>query len=180
MQSSNGPSFDRLTVLSIKTNVYRSVLEAFSILRYFPTLQKLTLLGGLIHQRMQGDENLRDELAEMAKTALPFLQDVRTTSYDFFTTLLLDKRPLRRVELPRIVYSDIDGLISNLLRITHSTLEVLCFTCPVDKFVLLEKIHLFKSLRSLSVNIVHDTFQVNDITYGAKYIEKLIMVGESP
>jgi len=175
MQSSKGPSFDRLTVLSITTNEHKSVLEVFWMLRYFPTLHKLHFRGAIYHQYLQGSE----ELTEMAKVALPFLQDVTTTSYDFLTTLLLDKRPLRRVEFQAIP-KDTNDFILNLLRTTHSTVEVLGFKCPIGKFELLEKIHLFKSLRSLSITLVSYAWPVSDVTYGAKYIEKLTMLGESP
>jgi len=150
------------------------------MLGYFPTLQKLHLRGAILHEHLQGSEDPPDELTEMAKAALPFLQDVTTTSYDFLTTLLFDKRPLRRVEFHQAMCNDINGFISNLLRTTHSTVEVLGFRCPVNKLELLEKIHLFKSLRSLYVTIVSHSYPVSDVTYGAKYIEKPTMVGESP
>ena len=149
------------------------------MLRYFPTLQKLHLRGEIAHQHLQGSEDLLDELTEMAKAALPFLQDVTTTSYDFLTTLLLDKRPLRRIEF-KAIPKDTNDFIFNLLRTTHSTVEILGFQCPFGEFELLEKIRLFKSLRSLSVTLMASSWPVSDPTYGAKYIEKLIMVGERP
>ena len=179
MQSSKGPSFDRLTVLSITTSEDKSVLEVFWMLRYFPTLQKLHLRGEIAHQHLQGSEDLLDELTEMAKAALPFLQDVTTTSYDFLTTLLLDERPLRRLEFQAIP-KDTNDFIFNLLRTTHSTVEILGFQCAFGEFELLEKIRLFKSLRSLSVTLMASSWPVSNLTYGAKYIEKLTMVGERP
>ena len=169
MQSSNGPSFDRLAVLSITTNEHKSVLEVFWMLRYFPTLQKLHLRGEIAHQYLQGSKGLLEELTEMAKAAVPSLQEITTTSYDFLTTLLLDKRPLRRVEYQEIP-KDTNDFIFNLLRTTHSTVERLGFHCAPGEFELLEKIRLFKSLRSLYVTLVAHFLSVRDLTYGAKYI----------
>jgi hypothetical protein len=44
--------------------------------------------------------------------------------------------------------------IFRLLRTAHSTLETLGFQCVFGEFELLEKIRLFKSLRSLYVTFV--------------------------
>ena len=168
MQSSNGPSFDRLEVLSITPNGRKSVLEVLWMLRYFPMLQRLHLRGEIAHQQLQGPKDLLEELTEMAKAAAPSLQEITTTSYDFLTTLLLDKRPLRRIEYQRIP-KDVNDFIFNLLR-THSTVERLGFHCARGEFERLEKIRLFKSLRSLYVTLVARFLSVRDLTYGAKYI----------
>ena len=180
-QSSNGPLFDRLTVLSITTRESKSVLEVFWMLRYFPTLQKLLLQGAVAHQYLQGSQNLLEELMEMAKAALPFLEEVTTTSYDFLTTLLLDKRPLRRVEY-REISKDIHGFIFNLLRTAYSTIEILGFQCAPGEFKLLERLRLFKSLRSLYVTLVAYSQSVSDHIHPAKYpetYEPSSMIGRS-
>ena len=168
MQSSNGPSFDRLTVLSITVGEHKSVLEVFWLLRYLPTLQKLLLRGPVAHQHLHGSQDQLDELTEMAKATLLHLQEVRTTSSDFLTTLLLDKRPLRRVECQSIS-NDIYSFIFNLLRTAHSTVETLGFQCTPGEFELLEKIRLFKSLRSLYITLMPPSWLVSGHTLGAKY-----------
>jgi hypothetical protein len=139
------------------------------MLRYFPTLHKLHLRGEIAHQHLQGSKGLLEELTEMAKAALPYLQEITTTSYDLLTTLLLDKRPLRRVEYQEMP-KDINDFIFNLLRTTHSTIETLGFHCAPAGFELLEKIRLFKSLRSLYVTLVTQSWSVSDLTYAAEYI----------
>ena len=168
MQSSNGPSFDRLTVLSITTNEHKSVLEVLWMLRYFPTLQKLHLSGEIAHQHLGGSKGLLEELTEMAKAALPFLQEITTASHDFLTTLLLDKRPLRGVEYQEIP-KDLNEFIFNLLRTAHSTVETLGFHCAPAAFEPLEKIRLFKSLRSLYITLVADSWSVSEPCSGVKY-----------
>jgi hypothetical protein len=153
MQLTNGPFFGRLTVLSITISQEKSVLEVFWMLRSFPTLQMLLLRGPITHQHLQGPQDLLEELNEMAKAALPHLQEVSTTSCDFLTTLLLDKRPLRRVECQETP-KDISDFIFNLLRTAHSTVETLGFQSTPGEFELLEKVRLFKSLRCLYVTLM--------------------------
>jgi hypothetical protein len=161
MLSSNKPSFDRLTALSMTTGEHRSVLEAFWMLRYFPKLQKLLLRGEIAHQHLKGSQGLLEELNEMAKAALPSLQEVRTTSSDFLTTLLLDKRPLKRVECQEPP-KDTSDFLFNLLRTANSTVETLGFHCAPEEFELLEKIRLFKRLRRLCVTLVARQGSVSD------------------
>jgi hypothetical protein len=169
MQSSNGPSFNRLTVLSITIVEHKSLLEVLLMLRYLPTLQKLLLRGPATYQHVQGSQDQLNELTEMAKAALPHLQEITTTSSDFLTTLLLDKRPLRRVECQGIS-NDIFSFIFNLLRIAHSTIETLGFQCSPGEFELLEKVRLFKFLRCLYVTLIPHSLSVGAHTLGAKYI----------
>ena len=153
MQTSNGPFFDRLTVLSITISEHKSVLEVFWMLRYFPTLHKLLLRGPGAHQHLYNPQGMLEESTEMAKSAVPHLQQVMTTSCDFLTTLLVDKRPLRRVECQEIS-KDINSFIFNLLRTAHATLETLGFQCTPGEFEILEKVRLFKSLRCLHVTLM--------------------------
>lgn len=160
MQSSHGPTFDRLTVLSITIGEHKSVLEIFSTLRYLPTLQKLLLRGPVAHEDLQGSQGQLDELTEMSKAALPYLQEITTTSCDFLTTLLLDKRPLRRVECLDIS-KDVHSFIFNLLRVAHSTVEKLSFLCTPGEFELLEKVRLFRSLRCLFVTLTPHEWSVS-------------------
>jgi len=167
MESSNGPSFDRLTVLSI--TMHKSLLEVLWVLRYLPTLQKLLLRGPITYQHVNHSQDQLDELTEMAKTALPHLQEVTTTSSDFLTTLLLDKRPLRRVECQGIS-NDIYNFIFNLLRTAHLTVETLGFQCTPEEFELLEKVRLFKSLRCLYVTLMPHSWSVSGFTLGANSI----------
>src|SRR5258706_10798926 len=164
-QSSNGPTFDRLTVLSIAIGEHKSLLEVFWMLRSFPTLQKLLLRGQISHQHLQGSEDQLDELNEMAKAALPHLQEITTTSCDFLTTLLLNKRSLRRVECQEIS-KDLHSFIFNLLRMAHSTVATLSFLCNPGEFELLEKVRLFKPLRCLHVTLMPHAWLVSGHTLG--------------
>ena len=179
-QTSNGPSFDRLTVLSVATSEHKSVLEVFWMLRYFPTLRVLHLRGAVAHQYLEGSQDLLHELTEMVTAALPSLQEVTTTSYDFLTALLLDKRPLRRVECQEMP-KNVHEFILRLLRTAHSTLETLGFQCVLGEFELLEKIHLFKSLRSLYVTFVNDpwSWSVSSHPHGERTYPEVNLVEDS-
>ena len=161
--SSNGPTFGRLTVLSVTIGEHKSVLDVFWMLRSLPTLQKLLLRGPISHPDLQDSEDRLDELNEMAKAALPHLQEITTTSCDFLAVLLLDKRPLRRVECQEIS-KDIHSFIFNLLRVAHSTVETLSFHCNPGEFGLLEKVRLFRSLRCLYVTLMAHAWSVSGRT----------------